>query len=97
MPRRRSAAAGALTEGIARLIAGNGGAALIVDYGYAEPGFGETLQAMVKHTFADVLAEPGTRDLSAHVDFAALAQAGDVVDRCHDGTSSIIDGLVDSV
>ena len=38
-------------------------------------GFGETLQAVGGHQFADVLAEPGEDDLSAHVDFAALAEA----------------------
>jgi SAM-dependent MidA family methyltransferase len=48
------------------------GAALIVDYGHAESGLGDTLQAVRGHRFADVLAEPGEADLTAHVDFAAL-------------------------
>jgi SAM-dependent MidA family methyltransferase len=65
----------ALVEEIARVVAAQGGAALIVDYGYDELGFGETLQAVAGHKFADVLAEPGESDLSAHVDFLALAQA----------------------
>ena len=65
----------ALSEQIAHAIARDGGAALIIDYGYNEPGFGETLQAVGGHAFADVLAEPGDDDLSAHVDFAALAKA----------------------
>jgi SAM-dependent MidA family methyltransferase len=70
-------AATALAEEIARIVAAKGGAALIVDYGYGEAaGFGETLQAVGGHSFADVLAEPGEDDLSAHVDFAALARAG---------------------
>jgi len=72
-----SPAATALAEDIAGIIAAKGGAALIVDYGYAEvSGFSETLQAVSGHRFADALAEPGEDDLSAHVDFAALAQAG---------------------
>jgi NADH dehydrogenase [ubiquinone] 1 alpha subcomplex assembly factor 7 len=33
------------------------------------------LQAVGGHRFVDVLAEPGEDDLSAHVDFAALAAA----------------------
>jgi SAM-dependent MidA family methyltransferase len=67
----------ALAENIAGVIATKGGAALIIDYGYAEAGgFSETLQAVSGHRFADALAEPGEDDLSAHVDFAALAQAG---------------------
>ena len=41
-----------------------------------QAGFGETLQAVGGHRFADVLAEPGEDDLSAHVDFAALARGG---------------------
>ncbi|MDE1938118.1 MAG: SAM-dependent methyltransferase [Alphaproteobacteria bacterium] len=68
-------AALALTEEIAATIAAKGGAALIIDYGYDQPGFGETLQAVAGHKFAEVLAEPGESDLSAHVDFRALAKA----------------------
>jgi SAM-dependent MidA family methyltransferase len=72
-----SPAATALAEDIAGIIAAKGGAALIIDYGYAAAtGFSETLQAVSGHRFADALAEPGEDDLSAHVDFAALAQAG---------------------
>jgi SAM-dependent MidA family methyltransferase len=72
-----SPAATALTEDIARTITARGGAGLIIDYGYGmRTGFAETLQAVGGHRFADVLAEPGEDDLSAHVDFAALAAAG---------------------
>ena len=65
----------ALVEEIGAIIAAKGGAALIVDYGYDAPGFGETLQALSGHKFAEVLASPGDSDLSAHVDFMALAGA----------------------
>ena len=72
-----SPAALALAEHIAAIVAQRGGAALMIDYGYdAVTGFAETLQAVGGHRFADVLAAPGEDDLSAHVDFAALAQAG---------------------
>lgn len=64
-----------LTEEISRLIATHGGAALLIDYGYADPGFGETLQALRDHRFAPLLSDPGAADLSAHVDFAALTDA----------------------
>jgi SAM-dependent MidA family methyltransferase len=47
-------------------------AALIVDYGHAESGFGDTLEAVRGHRFANVLADPGAADLSAHVDFVDL-------------------------
>jgi SAM-dependent MidA family methyltransferase len=57
-------------------LAAEGGAALLVDYGPGAPAFGDTLQAMQAHrTGLDPLAEPGTRDLTAHVDFPALAEA----------------------
>ncbi len=49
------------------------GAALIIDYGHAQPAAGDTLQAVRGHRSADPLAEPGDADLTAHVDFAALA------------------------
>ncbi len=72
-----SPAAGALAQDIAGIIASRGGAALMIDYGYGEAGgFPETLQAVSGHRFAEALAEPGEDDISAHVDFAALAQAG---------------------
>jgi SAM-dependent MidA family methyltransferase len=47
-------------------------AALIIDYGHDETGFGDTLQAVRGHRFAAPLADPGSADLSAHVDFADL-------------------------
>ncbi len=58
---------------LSRRIAANGGAALIIDYGHAESGFGDTLQAVRAHKFADPLELPGEADLTAQVDFAALA------------------------
>ena len=63
-----------MREMAGRLAAGRG-AALIVDYGHASPGSGETLQAVARHRYADPLAAPGEADLSAHVDFAACAAA----------------------
>ena len=67
----REALAGALA---ARVVA-DGGAALIIDYGHEQPGFGDTLQALKRHRRHDVLDDPGTADLTAHVDFSALAAA----------------------
>jgi SAM-dependent MidA family methyltransferase len=56
-------------------LARDGGMALLIDYGHAESGFGDTLQAVRGHTFADPLERPGEADLTAHVDFAAFAAA----------------------
>jgi len=55
------------------------GAALIIDYGHAWYGLGETLQAVAGHSFTDPLRAPGEADLTAHVDFAALAQSAQII------------------
>jgi NADH dehydrogenase [ubiquinone] 1 alpha subcomplex assembly factor 7 len=47
--------------------------ALFLDYGPADPSFGDTLQAVRRHAYADPLSEPGTADLTAHVQFADVA------------------------
>jgi NADH dehydrogenase [ubiquinone] 1 alpha subcomplex assembly factor 7 len=51
-----------------------GGAMLAIDYGHAESGFGDTLQAVRGHRFDNPLAHPGEADLTVHVDFSALAK-----------------------
>lgn len=50
-------------------------AMLICDYGYERRDYGDTLQAVRSHGYADPLEAPGEADLSAHVNFAELAQA----------------------
>lgn len=61
---------------LAELLTAKGGAAILVDYGHHREGdAGDTLQAVHNHRFADVLDRPGEQDLTAHVDFAALARA----------------------
>jgi SAM-dependent MidA family methyltransferase len=64
-----------LAESLGRRLARDGGAALFIDYGYFPSACGDTLQAVGRHEYADVLAAPGTVDLTAHVDFAAVATA----------------------
>ncbi len=60
---------------LAGRLARDGGAALILDYGYWGPAFGDTLQALKNHRPVDPLEEPGEADLTTHVDFHRLAQA----------------------
>ncbi|MGH6837983.1 MAG: class I SAM-dependent methyltransferase [Methylocella sp.] len=60
---------------LAARIAGQGGALLVIDYGYDTPGRGETLQAVKRHRFADPLRDPDEADLTAHVDFCGLSRA----------------------
>ena len=59
---------------IARRIVKHGGAALIIDYGHERSASGDTLQAVRGHRFAPVLDSPGEQDLTAHVDFEAVAR-----------------------
>ena len=49
------------------------GAALFLDYGPDHSTAGDSLQAIANGRPADPLCPPGTADLTAHVDFAALA------------------------
>ena len=67
-------AAATMIADIASRIATFGGAALIVDYGDWR-SLGDTFQALERHETADPLAQPGHADLTAHVDFEALADA----------------------
>ncbi len=64
----------AIMSQIAERIRQQKGACLFADYGYAYPHFGESLQAIKNHQFVDILENPGLTDLTAHVDFGALAQ-----------------------
>jgi NADH dehydrogenase [ubiquinone] 1 alpha subcomplex assembly factor 7 len=65
----------AIATEIGRRLATHGGGALIVDYGHSEPRSGATLQAVRRHAAHHVLEEPGSADLTAHVDFTTLARA----------------------
>ncbi|MDQ2185517.1 SAM-dependent methyltransferase [Alcaligenaceae bacterium A4P071] len=58
------------------------GAALLIDYGFPQSEYyhpqraGGTLMAHLRHhAHADVLLHPGVQDITAHVDFTAMAQA----------------------
>jgi NADH dehydrogenase [ubiquinone] 1 alpha subcomplex assembly factor 7 len=80
--RLRPAPAGALLErtllapvrDAVHRIARHGGAALFIDYGQTQTGFGDTLQAVRAHKVANVLEDPGQADVTAHVDFEMLAR-----------------------
>ncbi|MCH7628185.1 MAG: SAM-dependent methyltransferase [Proteobacteria bacterium] len=66
-------AAAAVLYEVAGRLASQGGAALFIDYGHAEPRLGSSLQAVRAHRMVDPFAAPGEADLTAHVDFSALA------------------------
>lgn len=65
----------AAIQQLAAKLARSGGAALIIDYGYGAGERGDTMQAVKAHQKVGLLDHPGEADLTAHVDFAALAEA----------------------
>jgi SAM-dependent MidA family methyltransferase len=85
LPRGMQAQIGAIFEWrtdrtaleLGRRVRHSGGAALVIDYGHGRSEPGDTLQAVGKHNYADPLATPGLVDLTAHVDFQALAEAAE--------------------
>jgi NADH dehydrogenase [ubiquinone] 1 alpha subcomplex assembly factor 7 len=60
---------------VATCLAAKGGAAIVIDYGHERSAPGDTLQAVRGQRFAPVLADLGEQDLTAHVDFQAVAEA----------------------
>ncbi len=65
----------ALAHALGARLADQGGAALIIDYGYAPSQPADTVQAVRGHAYSGILDNPGETDLTAHVDFGALARA----------------------
>src|SRR6202011_3396262 len=69
---------------IAARVRDQSGAALIIDYGHIRSDAGDTFQAIAGHSFTDPLKNPGQADVTAHVDFQALARAAqDLGARVH--------------
>ena len=81
-----SPASAAIARQLAHRLTTQGGAALVIDYGYEGPAIGDTLQALSGHAYANPFEEPGERDLTAHVDFATLAEAA----RAEGATASAV-------
>ncbi|XP_077247840.1 NADH dehydrogenase ubiquinone complex I, assembly factor-like protein (DUF185) isoform X2 [Tasmannia lanceolata] len=65
-----------LTHSIAKRITSDGGGALIIDYGL-NGIVSDSLQAIRKHKFVDILDNPGSADLSAYVDFASIKHSAE--------------------
>ncbi len=70
-----SAAQANFGAAVGRRIARDGGAALLLNSGRDAPGYGDTLQALVRHRKVDPLADPGGADLTVHADFPAVLAA----------------------
>lgn len=78
-------AASAIMHELAGRIAKQGGAMLAVDYGHLQSFTGSSLQAVRAHRKTDPFTDPGEADLTAHVDFAALAQVAQMAGCRIDG------------
>jgi NADH dehydrogenase [ubiquinone] 1 alpha subcomplex assembly factor 7 len=77
-----SPAAAAVVSEIAERLRSQGGCALLIDYGHTDLRAGSTMQAVRAHRKVDPLSAPGEADMTAHVDFATLAN----VARVHGAT-----------
>jgi NADH dehydrogenase [ubiquinone] 1 alpha subcomplex assembly factor 7 len=86
-PLARAAPIGAIFEwrpdneimSLAKHVRDQRGAALVIDYGHVRSDVGDTFQAIARHSFADPLRTPGLADITAHVDFDALARGAEAV------------------
>jgi SAM-dependent MidA family methyltransferase len=72
-----SPASVAVLRQLAKRLEEQGGAALILDYGYSGPAIGDSLQAVKGHAYTNPFDTPGEADLTAHVDFATLREAAE--------------------
>lgn len=82
-------AAAPIAATIGKRIAAHGGLALIFDYG-GWRSMGDTFQAMAGHAFVDPFADPGAADLTAHVDFEALADAASPAVAAYDTQGRVL-------
>lgn len=70
-----SPAQAALASNIAHRLVTDGGAALLIDYGRAQPEAGDTLQAIQNHQKVDPLKTAGLADLTVWADFPSVVAA----------------------
>jgi NADH dehydrogenase [ubiquinone] 1 alpha subcomplex assembly factor 7 len=68
-----SPASVAIAGDLAATLVRQGGALLVIDYGYEGPAHGDTVQAVRAHGVSDIFAHVGEQDVTAHVDFGSLA------------------------
>lgn len=61
-----------IMQQLAEHVQQHGGMMIAIDYGYTQPAFGDTLQALKAHQYVDTLEHIGEADITAHVNFTAL-------------------------
>ena len=72
-----SEAVAATTQQLSVHISNHGGMLVAIDYGHTAHGFADTLQAVKKHKFIDVLSHVGEADITAHVNFALMKEVAE--------------------
>jgi NADH dehydrogenase [ubiquinone] 1 alpha subcomplex assembly factor 7 len=82
------AALSSFVAGLHGRFAGHVGRALLIDYNDLAGHPGDTLQALYRHTKVSPLDHVGAADLTAHVDFAALARWCNATQLPYDGPIS---------
>lgn len=65
----------AVIQTISRHLLAHGGVGLFIDYGENALAHGDTLQAVKNHKYVNIFKNPGTADLTSHVDFYNLSAA----------------------
>jgi NADH dehydrogenase [ubiquinone] 1 alpha subcomplex assembly factor 7 len=73
-----SPASVAIMRDLSKRIARQGGAMIVIDYGYKGPAIGDTLQSIRAHEHTQPFTNPGEQDLTAHVDFETLGAVGEI-------------------
>jgi NADH dehydrogenase [ubiquinone] 1 alpha subcomplex assembly factor 7 len=68
-------AAQAMMAALSQRLSRQGGALLIIDYGYTQPASGSSLQAIKRQLPVNPFDDPGNADLTAHVNFLDLANS----------------------
>jgi NADH dehydrogenase [ubiquinone] 1 alpha subcomplex assembly factor 7 len=68
-------AATALVRDMAARLNRHPGCVLFIDYGHERTACGDTLQAVKQHEYHNPLTDPGSADLTAHVEFGTLRKA----------------------
>ena len=53
----------------------NNGAAIIIDYGYVDPPYKNTIQSVKNHQYNNIFENVGNSDITAHVDFTVLRKS----------------------
>ncbi|MBL8639122.1 MAG: SAM-dependent methyltransferase [Alphaproteobacteria bacterium] len=62
-----------ICDQILQILKSHSGSALFIDYGYEKFEFGDSLQAIYKHKYSNILENQGVSDITSHVNFEQMA------------------------